>query len=553
MGHASDLLSLSWPGAPSNHTIKFVMTKDLPPSGKIVITPQPGEFFIMPGFDYTDVDLATSSDANGIFIDRSLAAIASAVNDGVTVISSTTNGQITITLNSSYGITSGVWTLIKLGTNASFGDTGTHQVINPVATSSYTFEALSYDQFDNYLERAGMMVAIIEPVQATTYIIKQRFNGTPSGWLAFGTTQTIMSLMTNYRATCRYSTIASTSYDLMIDQFSYTGDYYHSVMINGLSNGQHYTYYILCKDTFNVVDDSEFIIDFEIKGMAGTYGDESGIPGGGGGGAGGGRGGGQGSGEGRGTGDFLPFPPPPGNPSVTFQGWAYPNSPVVLIKDGKEDKRYQASAQADFKIDLYDIKQGVYTFGLWAEDAMKRKSITQSFTFWIKEGTKTQIYGIFLPPTIEADKTNYKTGDTINLAGQSNPGGQVEIWFYPKKDGAPTDAEIIKKQTNVSTNGNWSLALPAAALSKGAYYIKARGVKDSKMSEFSNILLIGVDVTVQAGTCAGADLNHDGRVNLTDFSILLYWWGTSNECADQNQDGKVNLTDFSIMMFYWTG
>ena len=53
--------------------------------------------------------------------------------------------------------------------------------------------------------------------------------------------------------------------------------------------------------------------------------------------------------------------------------------------------------------------------------------------------------------------------------------------------------------------------------------------------------------------CAEADLNHDGRVNLTDFSILLFHWGTDNECADQNQNGIVDLVDFSIMMYYWTG
>ena len=49
------------------------------------------------------------------------------------------------------------------------------------------------------------------------------------------------------------------------------------------------------------------------------------------------------------------------------------------------------------------------------------------------------------------------------------------------------------------------------------------------------------------------DLNKDDRVNLIDFSILLYWWGRENPSADFNQDGLVNLTDFSIMLYYWTG
>ena len=56
--------------------------------------------------------------------------------------------------------------------------------------------------------------------------------------------------------------------------------------------------------------------------------------------------------------------------------------------------------------------------------------------------------------------------------------------------------------------------------------------------------------------CKGADLNFDNRINLFDFSILLYWWKSTspgNPCADINQDGKVGIVDFSIMLYYWTG
>ena len=50
-----------------------------------------------------------------------------------------------------------------------------------------------------------------------------------------------------------------------------------------------------------------------------------------------------------------------------------------------------------------------------------------------------------------------------------------------------------------------------------------------------------------------ADINGDGKVNLVDFSILLFHWGTSDDIADLNEDGKVSLTDFSILLFNWTG
>ncbi len=52
--------------------------------------------------------------------------------------------------------------------------------------------------------------------------------------------------------------------------------------------------------------------------------------------------------------------------------------------------------------------------------------------------------------------------------------------------------------------------------------------------------------------CRRSDLNCDGQVNLTDFSILLYWWDSAGPTGDTTGDGKVGLIDFSIMLFDWT-
>ncbi len=50
-----------------------------------------------------------------------------------------------------------------------------------------------------------------------------------------------------------------------------------------------------------------------------------------------------------------------------------------------------------------------------------------------------------------------------------------------------------------------------------------------------------------------ADLNKDGRVNLVDASILMYWWQRSNpQKGDFNKDGVVDLKDFSLMLSRWT-
>lgn len=51
------------------------------------------------------------------------------------------------------------------------------------------------------------------------------------------------------------------------------------------------------------------------------------------------------------------------------------------------------------------------------------------------------------------------------------------------------------------------------------------------------------------------DLNSDGKVTLSDFSVLAYWYKRLRPPAqaDLNNDGLVDITDFSILAHYWTG
>ena len=50
------------------------------------------------------------------------------------------------------------------------------------------------------------------------------------------------------------------------------------------------------------------------------------------------------------------------------------------------------------------------------------------------------------------------------------------------------------------------------------------------------------------------DLNCDERVNLTDYTIMKYWYQKNSfpKKIDLNNDKKVDLVDFSIMMYHWT-
>ena len=567
LGHASDQIKVSWPGSPSDHTIKFRMKKALPPGGKIVVTPE-GGFVFYPGFDYSDVDLATSSSASGPFVDRELAASSTALADGVFVVASSTDGFAEITMNSSYGINAGVYVALEFGAIATYGEIGDRQIVNASSTGSYGITIETYDAGNVYIERARPMISLVEPVTVSLELSRARMSGTPDGVLGYGTTETIMSLYTNYAATCRYSSTADTLYDNMVNQFQFTGNYFHSITMTGLVNNGQYDYFVRCRDGEGVSDDStecfygnattsepcvDYPISFEVSATDSTsQGDTGGA--GGSSGSGGGGGGGVGQTLGRGRGKYLPYPPLPGEPGVILAGWAYPDSDVVILKDGIEEGMAKAAANAAFGAFLADLGQGVYTFSLWSTDAKGRRSLTYSTTFWIDDGTQTTVSDIIIPPTIELGRDSLPAGEMLPVFGQSVPGKTVEVWLYPQKTGELKDEEIRKKEVVAGLSGEWSLSMDTAGL-KGIYRVKAKtkieGVGESGFSQIINVS-IGASLAPEE-ECAGADLNKDGRVNITDFSILLYWWGTDNACADQNHNGTVDLIDFSIMMYYWTG
>lgn len=51
-----------------------------------------------------------------------------------------------------------------------------------------------------------------------------------------------------------------------------------------------------------------------------------------------------------------------------------------------------------------------------------------------------------------------------------------------------------------------------------------------------------------------SDFNKDGKVNIIDLSILLFWFGkTSPEIAsyDLNKDSKIDIVDVSILFYHW--
>ena len=238
---------------------------------------------------------------------------------------------------------------------------------------------------------------------------------------------------------------------------------------------------------------------------------------------------------------------------MVISGFAFPRSRVVALVDGAEAKSASAGSDGSFSIAIESIARGVYTFGIYALDGNQVRSSTFSTSFTVTGARTTALGNVNLAPSIKVTPDPVTSGQALAVTGYALPNATITI--ETERDKNTASRKSFTAQSDGS--GAWSLSIDTNGFSNGTYKIRARavGVDGVLSTGFSNYTYYGVGQA--ADRPSSADLNRDGKVNLTDFSILLFWWntdgGTSNPPADINGDKKVNLTDFSIMLFQWTG
>lgn len=262
-------------------------------------------------------------------------------------------------------------------------------------------------------------------------------------------------------------------------------------------------------------------------------------------------GGGGGSSSGSGGGGSGGSDNELGETQVSIQGKAYPNSNVNILQDGDVIGVVRANSAADFFFNT-ESEPGTTSFGFWATDKSGLRSISFNTTFDVIQGAVTNVTGIFLPPTLDIDEKVIDRGDVITLTGQSVPEVDIITEIH-------SDANITEN-TETDTDGDWELVFDTARVDEDVHTAQAKfeffiGGNKSQ-SSFSQAVTFFVGVSPTA-IISSSDLNQDGFVNLIDFSILIFWWGTgggnSNPPADINGNSNVGLEDFSILLFNWTG
>lgn len=237
---------------------------------------------------------------------------------------------------------------------------------------------------------------------------------------------------------------------------------------------------------------------------------------------------------------------------LIIRGRAYPASSVIFLKDGERAASAEADSDGNFELRMTGLSPGSYLFAVYATDSTGRRSAPVTIFTTVEDEKTTVVDGIFIGPTIDADKREVALGEVILLFGETIPNADVTIFV--------TGEDRLILSVNADSIGHFAYRLQTGNLRLGEYLVKTEARRGDLVSALSKTTIFRVGTTTvfappfeRCGVVA--DVNSDCRIDLIDFSVLLFWFNVSNPPVyiDFDGNGSVDLSDFSILIYYWTG
>jgi hypothetical protein len=241
-----------------------------------------------------------------------------------------------------------------------------------------------------------------------------------------------------------------------------------------------------------------------------------------------------------------------GAASFVMRGSAFPNAKLTLLKDGAVYTTLVANSDGQFNLTVNGLNFGNYQFSLYAQDRNGLDSSSYTVNVPISEIKSYVFNDILVPPTIKSDNLVIALGQSFNVTGYAAANSKILV-----------EVPGVKTLATGMTDSSGYYSIPVLAdMSAGLYQIRTRVELNGVQSLYSKPVQVlyykGVPgeplppPPSQLASCA--DYNKDYRINLIDFSILLFWFGKDNppKDIDCNGDHTINIKDFSILMYFWT-
>lgn len=239
--------------------------------------------------------------------------------------------------------------------------------------------------------------------------------------------------------------------------------------------------------------------------------------------------------------------------TVSLSGYTAPSAKITLLIDGAVSTTLIANSDGSFQITLNNVVFGYYQYSIIIEDSTGVSSSATIINANVYSSEPLVYSNLILTPTINSSSISVETNQYFVVQGYAAPGATIYI-------GLPDQAPLA---TAVADGNGYYQVQIQASFGTGIYSLKAFALLNGMTSDLSKPLQLlfydpyNIEQSVippeQLQSCV--NINKDNKIDLVDFSILLYWYGVTNpaEDIDCNKDRTIDITDFSILMYFWTG
>jgi hypothetical protein len=233
---------------------------------------------------------------------------------------------------------------------------------------------------------------------------------------------------------------------------------------------------------------------------------------------------------------------------LQISGYTAPGTFVIFTESGAVIGTDVAGVNGYFSKVFSGLQPTTHYISYYGIDTQNRATSSINLQLYTPPRQRIAVTDQLLSPTLELNHSQILQGNTLVASGSAMPGANLTIF---------TDSPLRTYYASASGLGRWSFSV--SNINEYVYgdyrlYTIAQN-SYGLQSLISHALSFSVMSNLGGGTSCGditqGDLNCDNSIDLTDFSILMYYWATQNISSDINADGIVNLTDFSILMYYW--
>ena len=232
----------------------------------------------------------------------------------------------------------------------------------------------------------------------------------------------------------------------------------------------------------------------------------------------------------------------PVTPSISFTGRAFPEADMklVAVQNGQVPitNGSVSSSGGNFNVKYNGILPStVNSFALVVYD--KDKNIVQTKIF--KLGANNQFnQTVLMAPTVYLNQPTVTRGTFTGITGLAMPNYKIELMI----DGVKTPETVKAK-----TDGSYNLVFNTDRLDLGTHTLRVRQVDNKgQTSDYS----IEKSFMLIKFFTPKADLNNDGKLDATDWSIFLVRYRSTDpkvrQTIDLNGDGKTDQTDLSLFL-----